>query len=121
MTASTPTPLLPNDGALLLDIDSSDISFSDSLSGSEDTSDTSDVDAVLVSKSVARRVSKKVKVDALKAGDRVTTPYGAGVVLGVRESDNTVIVQPSTWMMDRGQKATFFMNPKDVKLSRVLS
>ena len=52
----------------------------------------------------------------LKEGDKVTTPYGAGIVLGVRDSDNAVLVQPTNWVMDRGQKATFYMNPKDVKL-----
>jgi hypothetical protein len=46
-------------------------------------------------------------------GDPVKTPYGEGVVVDVRH--NQIVVQPSAWHMAGGQKATLFLNLKDVK------
>lgn len=47
-------------------------------------------------------------------GETVTTPYGPGIITELRDN-GVVVVSPITWIMDRGQKATFYMNPKDVK------
>ena len=44
-------------------------------------------------------------------GDSVKTPYGEGVVIDLRH--NQVVVRPTTWAMANGQRATFYMNPKD--------
>lgn len=45
----------------------------------------------------------------------VITPYGKGVYLGPTENRDIIKVQPTTWVMARETKPTFFMNPKDVK------
>lgn len=44
---------------------------------------------------------------------KVSTPYGPGKVIKVREFD--YVVEPSSWRLAAGQKPTFFMNPKDVQ------
>jgi hypothetical protein len=49
----------------------------------------------------------------LNLGDSVKTPYGDGVVVDLR--NHQVVVRPTTWAMANGQKATFYMNPKDVE------
>ena len=46
-------------------------------------------------------------------GDAVKTPYGDGVVTDLRKDQ--VVVQPSTWNMAGGQKATLYLGMNDVK------
>ena len=46
---------------------------------------------------------------------KVTTPYGEGIYLGLSDDPEIIKVQPTTWTMARETKPTFFMNPKDVK------
>jgi hypothetical protein len=43
----------------------------------------------------------------------VTTPYGPGEIIEVRE--DSILVRPTTWTMAVGQKPTFYMTPKDVQ------
>lgn len=45
-------------------------------------------------------------------GQLVSTPYGMGKVLEVRECH--AVIEPLTWQMDRQQKPTFFISHKDV-------
>jgi hypothetical protein len=45
-------------------------------------------------------------------GQFVSTPYGTGKVLEIR--DCHTVIEPLTWQMDRDQKPTFFINHKDV-------
>jgi hypothetical protein len=46
-------------------------------------------------------------------GSLVTTPYGDGIVVDVRQ--HQVVVEPTTWKMAGEQKPTFYLNPKDVR------
>lgn len=45
-------------------------------------------------------------------GQLVSTPYGTGKVLEVRDCHS--VIEPLTWQMDRNQKPTFNINHKDV-------
>ncbi len=47
-------------------------------------------------------------------GQRVTTPYGVGVILEVRNTEQ-VVVQPINWKMANDQKPTFYMSTSNVK------
>lgn len=45
-------------------------------------------------------------------GQIVSTPYGAGKIVEIREIH--AVIEPLTWKMDRNQKPTFNINHKDV-------
>ena len=46
-------------------------------------------------------------------GDPVKTPYGEGVVTDLRHEQ--LVIQPTTWNMAGGQKATLYLGINDVK------
>lgn len=48
-----------------------------------------------------------------RVGDAVKTPYGDGTVTDLRHEQ--IVVQPSKWDMAGGQKATLYLNVRDVK------
>eukprot|EP01031_Cornospumella_fuschlensis_P039511 gene39511-48106_t len=50
---------------------------------------------------------------------KVVTPYGVGRIVALREKD--VVVQPLDWKLADGRTPTFYMNPKDVKASLLVS
>eukprot|EP01038_Epipyxis_sp_PR26KG_P006736 gene6736-9230_t len=43
----------------------------------------------------------------------VTTPYGIGQIVNVRQ-DSIIVVRPYSWIMANNQRATYYLNPKDV-------
>ena len=49
------------------------------------------------------------------SNQKVTTPYGDGIYLGLSDNPDILKVQPTGWTMARETKPTFFLNPKDVK------
>jgi hypothetical protein len=51
----------------------------------------------------------------MATGLGVTTPYGEGVVKGVRETDGMILVEPTTWRLTNSKPPKFYLNPKDVK------
>ncbi|RYH22598.1 hypothetical protein EON65_18980 [archaeon] len=53
------------------------------------------------------------------ARQKVVTPYGVGRIVVLREKD--VVVEPLDWKLADGKTPTFYMNPKDVKASLLVS